>query len=203
MGPARRSDSLAVPTRRASHPRATGKVRAGRGAHLAPNASAGCHLPGHRIRRAFLEARLPVAKPRPPGSARSRPPASSDRRWRSGTLGPGRPEESLPRGSHRSGQARKHIRFVTSRNARVPHTIRSSRGDTPMRHGVLGVVPTLRPRRDPAPPSPHGARRTVPPLRNGCGALRLLGNGETGGPDPFSCMRFATDRTGTGKRYSR
>ena len=37
----------------------------------------------------------------------------------------------------------------------VPHTTRSFRGDTPVRHGVLGVVPTSRPQRG-IPFAPRG-----------------------------------------------
>ena len=37
----------------------------------------------------------------------------------------------------------------------VPHTTRSFRGDTPVRHGVLGVVPTPRPQRG-IPFAPRG-----------------------------------------------
>ena len=55
----------------------------------------------------------------------------------------------------------KRIRFVTARKVAVPHTIRSSRGDTLVRHGVLGVVPTPRPRRG-APFAPRGPEGRSP-----------------------------------------
>src|SRR5271165_4121664 len=52
----------------------------------------------------------------------------------------------------------KRTRFVTSWNIAVPHTTRSFRGDTLVRHGVLGVVPTPRPQRGTpfAPRGPEG-----------------------------------------------
>ena len=53
----------------------------------------------------------------------------------------------------------------------VPHTTGSHRGDTLVRHGVLGVVPT--PRHNAVPPSLHGVRKAVPPLQHYYGVLRL------------------------------
>jgi len=43
----------------------------------------------------------------------------------------------------------------------VPHTTRSFRGDTPVRHGVLGVVPTPRPQRG-TPFAPRGPEGPFP-----------------------------------------
>ena len=52
----------------------------------------------------------------------------------------------------------KRIRFVTVWKIAVPRTTRSFRGDTLVRHGVLGVVPTPRPQRGTpfAPQGPEG-----------------------------------------------
>ena len=46
----------------------------------------------------------------------------------------------------------------------VLHTTELFRGDTPVRHGVLGVVPL--PAHNAAPPSLHGVRKAVPPIRH-------------------------------------
>ena len=54
----------------------------------------------------------------------------------------------------------------------VPHTTGWFRGDTLMRHDVLGVVPTPRPQRG-TPFAPR-VREAVPPLQHYYGALRLL-----------------------------
>src|SRR3974377_491775 len=55
----------------------------------------------------------------------------------------------------------------------VPHTTGWFRGDTLVRHGILGVVPTPRPQRG-TPFAPTGSGRAVPPLQHYYGALRLL-----------------------------
>jgi hypothetical protein len=68
--------------------------------------------------------------------------------------------------SRRSGRARQNASGSSHRGIAVPHTTESSRGDTLMRHDVLGVVPAPRPQR--APPSLHGVRKgrsPVSPLR--------------------------------------
>ena len=66
----------------------------------------------------------------------------------------------------------KGIRFVTLWNRCPSHDPGRLRGDTLVRHGVLGVVPTPGPQRG-TPFAPRGPEGPVPPLQRYYGALRL------------------------------
>ena len=75
--------------------------------------------------------------------------------------GAGSPQGLLPGAPTDPDVHVKCIRFVTLWNIAVPHTTRSFRGDTLVRHGVLGVVPTPRPQRG-TPFAPRGPEGPFP-----------------------------------------
>jgi hypothetical protein len=67
----------------------------------------------------------------------------------------------------------KCTRFVTLWNIAVPHTTGSVRGDTLVRHDVLGVVPTPRPQRG-TPFTPLGPEGPFPRLNTTMGRCDSL-----------------------------
>ncbi len=75
--------------------------------------------------------------------------------------GAGSPQGLLPGAPTDPGVHVKCTRFVTLWHIAVPHTTWSFRGDTLVRHGVLGVVPTPRPQRG-TPLAPRGPEGSFP-----------------------------------------
>ena len=86
--------------------------------------------------------------------------------------GPGRPRDCCPSGLPQIRSMPVEEASGSSRwGIAVLHTTELFRGDTPVRHGVLGVVPL--PAHNAAPPSLHGVRKAVPPIRHYYGAMPL------------------------------
>ena len=93
----------------------------------------------------------------------------------------------------------------------VPHTTGSFRGDTLVRHGVLGVVPTPRPQRGPpfAPRVPGGPFPRFNTTMGRCDSLPSISPrasfpslGDTTGPSPVRPHQLGTravDQPGVGK----
>ncbi len=73
----------------------------------------------------------------------------------------GSPQGLLPGAPTDPGVHVKCTRFVKLWHIAVPHTTWSFRGDTLVRHGVLGVVPTPRPQRG-TPLAPRGPEGSFP-----------------------------------------